>query len=222
MSKRLEKLHGLFNGSLFVEIERHGLEHEVATEPQLLELAYALGIPIDCHHECYFASPDDYEAHDALICIADGTYVTEEKRRRYTREHYFKSPDQMVELFADLPEALANTIEIAKHCTFRPTGRKPILPRFVAAPARASAERLKLGGDERPAQAQAVLKERLATEPLAPGFTPADDERRLAYEVEVIAKTEVSWDFVYGTMQHGFHDRPPVCWPARAARSRSS
>ncbi len=187
--KRLEKLHAAFNGSLFVEIQRHGLEHEIATEPQLLELAYALGIPIVATNECYFASPDDHEAHDALICIADGTYVTEEKRRRYTREHYFKSQDEMAELFADLPEALSHTIEIAKRCVFRPTGRKPILPRFVAARAGASeSERLKLEAAELRAQAEAGLKDRLATEPLAPGFTAADYEKRLAYEVDVIAK----------------------------------
>jgi DNA polymerase-3 subunit alpha len=187
--KRLEKLKALFNGSLFVEVQRHGLEHEAATEPQLLELAYDLGIPLVATNECYFASPEDYEAHDALICIADGTYVTEEKRRRYTREHYFKSPEEMAELFADLPEALASTIEIAKRCTFRPTGRKPILPRFVAAPPGASeSERLKLEAAELRREAEAGLKARLATEPLAPGFTPADYEKRLTFEVDVIAR----------------------------------
>ena len=187
--KRLERLHGIFNGALFVEIQRHGLEHEAATEPQLLELAYDLGIPIVATNECYFATPDDHEAHDALICIADGAYVTEEKRRRYTREHYFKSPEEMAALFADLPEALASTIEIAKRCTFRPTGRKPILPRFVAAPPGASEEdRLELEAAELRREAEAGLKARLATEPLAPGFTAADYAKRLAYEVDVIAQ----------------------------------
>ena len=104
-------------------------EHE--TEPQLLELAYAPRLPLVATNEAYFATPDDYEAHDALLCIAEGRYVVEDDRRRVTREHYFKSADEMAELFADLPEALANTIEIAKRCAFRPQGRKPILPRFV-------------------------------------------------------------------------------------------
>ena len=187
--KRLEKLHAVFNGSLFVEIQRHGLEHEAATEPQLLDLAYDLGIPIVATNECYFATPDDYEAHDALICIADGTFVTEEKRRRYTREHYFKSPEEMAQLFADLPEALANTIEIAKRCVFRPLGRKPILPRFVAAPPGASeAKRLELEAAELRKEAEAGLEQRLATEPLAPGFSAADYAKRLTFEVDVIAK----------------------------------
>ena len=73
----------------------------------------------------------DHEAHDALLCIADGRYVVEDDRRRATPEHYFKSAAEMAALFADLPEALANTVEIAVRCAFRPEGRKPILPRFV-------------------------------------------------------------------------------------------
>jgi DNA polymerase III subunit alpha len=208
--KRLEKLHRLFNGALFVEVQRHGLEHEAATEPQLLDLAYELGIPIVATNECYFATPDDYEAHDALICIADGTYVTEEKRRRYTREHYFKSPDEMAELFADLPEALANTIEIAKRCTFRPKGRKPILPRFVSAKKGASAEDvLKLEAAELRREAEAGLEKRLATEPLAPGFTKADYAKRLTFEVDVIARMKypgyflIVADFIKWAKTHG-------------------
>ena len=102
-------------------------------------------MPIVATNEAYFASPDDYEAHDALLCIAEGRYVTEDNRRRLSREHFFKTAEQMAKLFADLPEALANTIEIARRCAFRPAGRKPILPRFVAAaPGTSEVEQLKL------------------------------------------------------------------------------
>ena len=79
-------------------------------------------LPIVATNEVYFASPDDYEAHDALLCIAEGSYVTEDNRRRLSREHFFKTAEQMAELFADLPEALANTVEIAQRCAFRPRG----------------------------------------------------------------------------------------------------
>ena len=130
--ERLKVLEKIFGDRLYVEIQRHGLKHEIEAEPALLDLAYARALPIVATNEVYFASPDDYEAHDALLCIAEGTYVTEDKRRRLSREHFFKTAEQMAELFADLPEALANTIEIAKRCAFRPTGKKPILPRFVA------------------------------------------------------------------------------------------
>ena len=95
--------------------------------------ALAFDVAIVATNEVYFAAPDDYDAHDALLCIAEGRYVVEDDRRRLSREHFFKTADQMAEVFADLPEALANTVEIAKRCAFRPKGRKPILPRYVQA-----------------------------------------------------------------------------------------
>ncbi|KAB2917093.1 MAG: DNA polymerase III subunit alpha [Hyphomicrobiaceae bacterium] len=187
--ERLKTLERIFGDRLYVEIQRHGLKHEIATELALLDLAYARALPIVATNEVYFASPDDYEAHDALLCIAEGAYVVEDDRRRLSREHFFKSAEQMAELFADLPEALANTVEIAQRCAFRPRGRKPILPRFVTAAAGASdAELLALETDELRAQAEAGLKARLVASPLAPGFTAADYEKRLAFEIDVIAK----------------------------------
>ena len=73
-----------------------------------------------------------YEAHDALICIADGAYVDQQDaRRRLTAQHYFKSPAEMVALFADLPEAVENTVEIARRCAFMAYRRDPILPKFA-------------------------------------------------------------------------------------------
>ena len=179
----------IFGDRLYVEVQRHGLEHEIATEPELLDLAYAQALPIVATNEVYFASADDYEAHDALLCIADGKYLTEDDRRRVSREHYFKSAAEMAELFADLPEALANTIEIAKRCAFRPKGRKPILPRYVRARADASeAEVLKLETAELRAQAEAGLEQRWAAVGPAPGFTREDYQKRLTFEVDVISK----------------------------------
>ncbi len=186
---RLRALHTIFGDRLYVEVQRHGLEHEIATEPELLDLAYAQALPIVATNEVYFASADDYEAHDALLCIADGKYLTEDDRRRVSREHYFKSAAEMAELFADLPEALANTIEIAKRCAFRPKGRKPILPRYVRARADASeAEVLKLETAELRAQAEAGLEQRWAAVGPAPGFTREDYQKRLTFEVDVISK----------------------------------
>lgn len=130
-AERLDMLAKAFGDRLYVEIQRHHTRAEMDVEPQLLELAYARALPIVATNEAYFASPDDYEAHDALLCIAEGSYVVEDNRRRLTKEHYFKSPDEMASLFADLPEALASTVEIAKRCAYRPKGRKPILPSFV-------------------------------------------------------------------------------------------
>jgi len=186
---RLKRLATAFGDRLYVEIQRHGLKSEHDVEPQLLQLAYALGLPIVATNEAYFASPDDYEAHDALLCIADGRYVVEDDRRRVTREHDFKSAEAMAELFADLPEALDNTIEIAKRCAFRPKGRKPILPRFVAGDDIVSeTEQARRETAELRRQAEQGLRERLSSAPPASGFTVADYEKRLAYEIDVIAR----------------------------------
>ena len=187
--ERLKALEKVFGDRLYVEIQRHGLKHEIECEPVLLDLAYARALPIVATNEVYFAAPDDYEAHDALLCIAEGRYVTEDNRRRLSREHFFKTAEQMGELFADLPEALASTIEIAKRCAFRPKGRKPILPNFVkAAPGTSAEAQLALETAELTAQAEAGLKARLAATPLAAGFTADDYHKRLAFEIGVISR----------------------------------
>ncbi len=186
---RLDALLGVFADRLYVELQRHGLSAERELEPQLLQLAYSHKLPIVATNEVYFAKPDDYEAHDALLCIAEGSYVVEDNRRRVTREHYFKSPDEMARLFADLPEALENTVEIAIRCAYRPKGRKPILPRFVAGDDSVSEiEQFRLEAAEMKRQAEQGLAARLAANPLAPGFTVEDYEKRLAYEVDVITR----------------------------------
>ncbi|MBS0242439.1 MAG: DNA polymerase III subunit alpha, partial [Proteobacteria bacterium] len=186
---RLERLKAIFGTWLYVEIQRHGTPAEADVEPQLLALAYELELPLVATNECYFAKPDDYEAHDALICIAEGRYVSEDNRRRLTREHYFKSADEMVRLFADLPEAIANTIEIARLCAYRPRGRKPILPAFVKTAEGASdEERQAAEAAEMKRQAEEGLIKRLEAHGAAQGFTREDYEKRLAYEVDVITK----------------------------------
>ena len=188
---RLKRLAAAFGDRLYVELQRHGTEVEAAVEPGLLDLAYDLNLPIVATNECYFASPGDYEAHDVLLCIAEGRFITEDNRRRLTREHYFKSAEQMVRLFADLPEALASTIEIAKRCAFRPKGRKPILPSFVKTePGTTEAQRLAAEAVELKRQAEAGLAKRLETTPLAAGCSRGDYDRRLAYECDVITKMQ--------------------------------
>ncbi|MEO1282767.1 MAG: DNA polymerase III subunit alpha, partial [Pseudomonadota bacterium] len=191
---RLKSLQKVFGDRLYIELQRHGANgsgtaDETAIEPQLIDLAYAHNIPLVATNQAYFASPDDYEAHDALICIADGAYVIEEERRRLTDQHSFKSAKQMVDLFADLPEAIENTIEIAKRCHFRPLGHKPILPNFVKVEDGASAEDvLKAEAEELARQAREGLDARLKAHPLAEGHTRKDYDDRLAYELGIIEK----------------------------------
>src|SRR5262249_29972339 len=105
----LLRLKSLFPGRLYVEVMRHGLAAEEQIEERLIDLAYAHDLPLVATNEAFFADRAMFEAHDALLCIAGGTYVGEEQRRRLTPEHYFKSAAEMRALFADLPEAVDNT-----------------------------------------------------------------------------------------------------------------
>jgi len=125
-----QRLSTIFSGRLYVELQRHGVASEATAEGPLVEFAYELDLPLVATNECFFTTKDEFEAHDALLCISAGSYVIETDRRRVTPEHYFKSQDEMVELFDDLPEAIENTIEIARRCAFRPLTRDPILPSF--------------------------------------------------------------------------------------------
>src|ERR1700680_2177559 len=154
-----------------------------AAEPALVELAYAQGIPLVASNEPFFAARDDYEAHDALICIAEGRYLAETDRRQLAAEPRFKSRAEMAALFADLPEALASTTEIAQRCAFRPRVQAPILPRFSVGEDSTAVDE----ADELRAQAQAGLERRLRVHGLAPGRTVEDYQERLAYELGVIA-----------------------------------
>ncbi|CDK98329.1 DNA polymerase III, alpha subunit [Magnetospirillum gryphiswaldense MSR-1 v2] len=119
-----------FPGRAYVELQRHGEENENRAEPGLVNLAYKHDLPLVATNEPFFADRGMYEAHDALICIAEGAYVAQDERRRLTPEHYFKSPAEMRELFADLPEACDNTLVVAQRCAFMVAKRKPILPPF--------------------------------------------------------------------------------------------
>src|SRR5262249_28752970 len=151
---------------LYVELQRHGTPEGRAAEPVLLDLAYGKGIPLVASNEPMFATADDYEAHDALLCIAEGRLIAEGDRRQLTPEYRFKTRAEMAKLFAALPEALASTIEIATRCAFRPRVRKPILPRFSLnqeTPVDEAAELRR--------QAEEGLTARVAAQGLAPGHS---------------------------------------------------
>ena len=179
----LKSLGRLFPGRLYVEIQRH--EGRVDVEAELLDLAYALDLPIVATNEPYFPTPGDHEAHDALMCIADGAYVHQDERRRVTTDHYFKSSEEMAALFSDLPEALENTVEIARRCAYRPRFHDPILPSFVEQGAVTNAaDNAKAEAMELERQAREGLKKHLRTIELA---APEDEYwARLKRELEII------------------------------------
>ncbi|MCE9522298.1 MAG: PHP domain-containing protein, partial [Alphaproteobacteria bacterium] len=171
------RLRQLFGDRLYIELQRHGLPDEIAAEKPLLQLAYAHAVPLVATNEPYFGAKEMYAAHDALLCVADGNYVMQDDRRRESPDHYFKSAEQMTALFADLPEAIDNTLEIALRCAFMPKKRSPILPQFVPASGLSPEAELR-------AQAERGLKERLAVNGM---YVPEKDYwERLNFELDVI------------------------------------
>ncbi len=180
----LERMRTIWPGRLYVEIQRHGLPEEEATEDPLVDLAYALDLPLVATNDCHFLDESMYEAHDALICIADGRLLIEEERRRFTVDHRFKTAAEMATLFADLPEAVQNTLVIAQRCAFAAPSRKPILPTY-AEDEEAEMRR----------QAAAGLEERLRQSVWTEGMDDAAREAaakpyrdRLQFECDVIAQ----------------------------------
>jgi len=127
------ELAGLFPNRLYVELMRHGTPEEVRTEPGLVELAYRRDLPLVATNDAYFPDHEFYEAHDALLCVAETTVVADQERKRLTPYHFFRSAAEMREVFADLPEACDNTLVIARRCSFVPQPRQPILPAFPTA-----------------------------------------------------------------------------------------
>ncbi|NQV85076.1 MAG: DNA polymerase III subunit alpha, partial [Rhodospirillales bacterium] len=182
----LERLAAAYPGRLYIELMRHGLDEERRTEPLFLDLAYEFELPIVATNECFFPDASMHEAHDALICIAEGAYVSGSDRRRLSPDHGFKSATEMRALFADLPEAVNNTIVIARRTAFLVESIDPILPPFDCGKDRTEEDELR-------AQAAAGLEVRLENQILTPNMNATEREhaaepylRRLDYELKVI------------------------------------
>ncbi|MDO8359225.1 MAG: DNA polymerase III subunit alpha, partial [Devosia sp.] len=186
--QRLEALRELFGDRFYVELQRHRRPKEHANEARLIDYAYRRGVPLVATNEPFFAGRDDNEAHDALLAIAAGSVVAQTERRKLTPEHYFKSRQEMGELFADLPEALDNSVEIAQRVSYRPKTRGPILPRFAAAPDQTEAEGLAAEAERLRVEARDGLRRRFAGYGMADGFTEQQYQDRLEFELGVIIK----------------------------------
>lgn len=140
--EEVQHLKSLFGDRLYIEIQRHNDADEDACEDGLIDLAYKFDVPLVATNDCYFRDRDAHLAHDALLCIAEGRYVSEDDRRKVTPEHYFKSAKEMVDLFKDLPEAIANTVTIAQRCSYLLKPIAPILPPFETESKRPEPEEL--------------------------------------------------------------------------------
>jgi DNA polymerase-3 subunit alpha len=182
----LERLATALPERLSVELMRHGRAAEEHIEPAMIDLALGCDLPLVATNDVHFLDQSDFEAHDVLLCVADGTQVALANRRRLSPDFRFKSAAEMAELFAVLPEALANTLVVAQRCSFMVPTHAPILPAFSTAPGRDEAAELR-------AQAEAGLAQRLAGQRDRSGQAGADFEaltapyrERLAYELSVI------------------------------------
>ena len=124
----LKRMAALFPQRLYVEIARRGETAEEAAEEGLIDLAYAHDLPLIATNPANFADPSMHAAHDAMLCIAHSSQIDSADRVRSAPEAWVKDAATMEELFADLPEAMANTLVLAQRCAFGPPRRKPILP----------------------------------------------------------------------------------------------
>ena len=205
----LLKLRQIFGDRLYMEISRIGLESERKTEDVFIDWAYQYDIPLVATNEAFFFDADMYEAHDALICIAEGEYIANENRRRFSPNNRLRSETEMVELFADLPEAVENTVRIAMRCNYLSSKVQPLLPIFECPGGRTQDEYIT-------EQAYKGLKERMEAHVYFENMTAEQkkeiDERyyaRLEYELSVIKKMGfpgyflIVSDFIQWSKTHG-------------------
>ncbi len=182
----LSRLRELFPNRLYIELMRHGIEQENRIEARMIALADAHGLPLVATNEAMFADAEMFEAHDALRCIAQGEHVANEERHKLNPEYRFKTAAEMRALFADIPEAVDNTLVIARRCAFMLNQCAPILPAYPMEEGESEADELRR-------QAEEGLEGRL----LSHVFTPDMDEaarqaaakpyrERLKYELGVI------------------------------------
>ncbi|MBV0899707.1 MAG: DNA polymerase III subunit alpha [Wolbachia endosymbiont of Fragariocoptes setiger] len=186
-NRLIDILLSIFGDRLYVELQRHGLSGELAIEETLVNFAYQHNIPLVATNSVFFSNQSDYEAHDILTCISEGSYALQDNRKKkLTNEHYFKSVKEMRELFSDIPEAVSNTLVIAQRCSYMPRSRKPILPKFPCRNNRTEDDELK-------EQAFAGLKLRIAD------IENIDSQQyydRLDYELNVITSMNYSGYFL--------------------------
>lgn len=204
-----QKLLGIFGNRLYMEISRIGLEAERQTEETFIELAYKYNIPLVATNEAFFFDADMYEAHDALVCIAAAEYVANDNRKKFSPNNRLRSPEEMVELFKDLPEAVESTVAIAKRCNYLSEKVQPLLPIFECPDGKTQDEYI----DE---QARGGLQKRLEDHVYFEGMTAEQkaeiDQRyfeRLDYEISVIKKMGfpgyflIVADFIQWSKTHG-------------------
>lgn len=195
-TQTLLDLKKYFGDRLYIEISRIGLENEKKTEDDFIDLAYKNNIPLVATNEAFFFDADMYEAHDILMCIAAGEYVANENRPKKSPNNRLKSEEEMIALFEDLPEAIQNTVQIAKRCNYLSKKVQPLLPIFECPDGKTQDEYIT-------EEARKGLKERMLAQVYSKEMTPKEKEEldkkyydRLEYELSVIKKMGFSGYFL--------------------------
>jgi len=204
ITKILADFSQFFHNNFYIEITRHHTKNELAIEEKLIKIAMQNNLPLVATNDVYFLTPEMHEAQDILSCIYEGHTQIEENRHKNSSEQYFKKISEFCELFADLPEAIENTINIAKRCHTMAFERPPTLPKFSNFANFNEAEELRI-------QSQEGLKIRLQQKFLLDEKTqnlsePEKIEQqkiieknyfdRLNYELEIIIKMNFSGYFL--------------------------
>ncbi|WP_420409067.1 DNA polymerase III subunit alpha [Hoeflea sp.] len=207
-SARLERLHAAFGDRLYLELQRQD-GYDRAHESRMIALAYEAGVPLVATNEAFFPTPDDFEAHDALMAVANNAVMSDDRRPRLSVDHCLKSRAEMAALFADLPEALRNTIEIAQRCSAIVEKRAPILPRFTGGGEADAEAALAAEAAELRRQSIEGLEARLERIGLAEGYSRDDYAERLKTELDIIENMKfpgyflIVADFIKWAKDHG-------------------
>lgn len=207
--KKLLELKEIFGNRLYIEISRVGYDEEKITEPVFLEMAYKYDIPLVATNDVFFFDKEMHEAHDALICISGGEYVANDNRRKYSINHYWRSENEMTELFKDIPEAIENTVNIAKKCNYLSKKVDALLPIFVCPDGKTQDEFIT-------EEAYKGLHERMLKQVYTDDMTEEERQKidehyytRLEYELSVIKKMGfpgyflIVSDFIRWSKTHG-------------------
>lgn len=191
LDKAIEFFTKNFTEDLYIELNRHGELKEINTEQKFIDIAYKYNIPLVATNNCFFLKKEMFEAQDALTCIASGNFVVDTDRKKLNPEYYFKSQEEMKELFQDIPEAIENTVNIAKKINVFAYKRKPTLPHFVLPEGVSEADELRR-------LSQTGLEERLAQKFKIDKITDIEEQKKvreqyfkqLEFELDVIIKMD--------------------------------
>lgn len=186
--KKLQQLYEIFGDRLYMEISRVGYDGEKKTEYDFIDMAYKYNIPLVATNDVFFFDESMHEAHDALICIAESEYIANDNRRKYLPGNHWRSEAEMVELFKDIPEAIENTVLIAKRCNYLSKKIDALLPIFICPDGKTQDEFIT-------EESYKGLHERMEAQVYSKTMTPEERRKidaeyysRLEYELSVIKK----------------------------------